>query len=438
MALLPTFVLAGIAVVLLAGFAVFAAISAHERERRATRIAALAALLAPMPFALALLLPSGARTVVATLAAALAVLVALALAVPTGVRLPLGGRPTNRFDERDVMFARARLRPGSTEYERYYADHPEHKLGDDRTRALPGLLSPTAELAEPLAFAAAEASFAVTEALRERVDGAPATNHVELAADAAAAAIKAQALRLGACAVGITAVQAYHVYSHVGRGEGVWGAPVELGHRWAVAFTVEMDHAAVACAPAAPTVAESARQYVTSAVIAVELAHFIRALGFPARAHVDGNYRVIAPLVARDAGLGEIGRIGLLMTPKLGPRVRLGVVTTDLPLVVDSPGDDMSVLAFCTICRKCAAACPTAALPRGERETIGDGRRWRVDPDACFRYWNVIGTDCGVCMKVCPYSHPDNPAHNLVRVLIRRSALARRLLLWADDLFYGR
>ena len=45
----------------------------------------------------------------------------------------------------------------------------------------------------------------------------------------------------------------------------------------------------------------------------------IRRLGYPARAHIDGNYRVIAPLVARDAGLGEIGRMGLLMTPRSRP-----------------------------------------------------------------------------------------------------------------------
>ena len=63
---------------------------------------------------------------------------------------------------------------------------------------------------------------------------------------------------------------------------------------------------------------------------------------------------MIAPLVARDAGLGEIGRMGLLMTPRLGPRVRLGVVTTDLPLAPNEAGDDLSVLDFCTRCKKCA------------------------------------------------------------------------------------
>jgi len=177
---------------------------------------------------------------------------------------------------------------------------------------------------------------------------------------------------------------------------------------------------------------------VESAKIAIQVATLIRSLGYRARAHIDGNYRVIAPLVARDAGLGELGRIGILMTPRLGPRVRLGVVTTDLPLLPDPPGDDGSVLDFCTICKKCADNCPSRSIPFGDRDRIDGGRRWAIEAESCFRYWNAIGTDCGRCMTVCPYSHPDNVAHGLVRWAARRSGAARRAALWLDDLFYGR
>jgi len=199
-----------------------------------------------------------------------------------------------------------------------------------------------------------------------------------------------------------------------------------------------MDHAVMQNAPDAPVVMESAKQYVEAAKIALQLGYFIRSQGYPARAHIDGNYRVIAPLVARDAGLGEIGRMGLLMTPRLGPRVRLGVVTTDLPLVADSPGDDASVIDFCLACKKRATNCPVGAIPSGDRTRVDDGLRWAIDPETCFRYWNIIGTDCANCMRVCPYSHPDNATHNLVRCAIRRSATARRAMLWLDDVFYGK
>jgi epoxyqueuosine reductase QueG len=129
--------------------------------------------------------------------------------------------------------------------------------------------------------------------------------------------------------------------------------------------------------------------------------------------------------------------MGLLMTPALGPRVRLGVVTTDLPLVADRRQADASILDFCRVCKKCAACCPPRAIPRDDRQWIDGALRWRIDDEVCFRYWNAIGTDCARCMAVCPYSHPGSPVHNLVRWAARRSGVARRAAVWLDDLFYG-
>ena len=421
----------------LIGFSVFGVVSLREGERRATRVAFMLAATLSIPVVIAALLPPpvpavGAAAVMITLLAAV-----IAWFTPIAERPSLGGRPSRRVDERDIMFARGRLVTGSPEYQEYYSLRPENRIGDDHTRALPGLLSDTAELAEPLAFAAAEACFDLTEAVRDHVDGEVALHRVERSSDFWTRAIKELTLSYGAIDTGVTELRPYHVYTHIGRGTGIYGEPVELNHRWALAFSVEMDHRRISHAPSAPVVEESARQYVEGAKIALILANWIRRLGYPARAHIDGNYRVIAPLVARDAGLGEIGRMGLLMTPGLGPRVRLGVVTTDLPLVADRPGDDASVIDFCLVCKKCATNCPVVAIPSGDRTRVEEGLRWAIDPETCYRYWNVIGTDCATCMRVCPYSHPDSAAHNLVRKVIRSSATARRAMLWLDDVFYG-
>jgi ferredoxin len=422
----------------LLGFGTFALVAYREGEQRAALVALALGPTGALALLLATLLPITIQTWVLAGLVILALGVIVAWFLPIGSRIEEGGRPSRRVDERDILFARARLEPGSQQFEAYYAMRPENRESDDRTRSLPGLLSPNAPAAEPVAFGSADASFAITEALREEVDGPVAADRNERPAAEMTVTLKDLARRFGACDVGITELQPYHVYSHVGRGTGVWGQPVELDHRWAIAFTVEMDHETMRMAPAAPVVAESARQYVESAKIAIQLAALIRSLGYPARAHIDGNYRVIAPLVALDAGLGEIGRMGILMTPRLGPRVRLGVVTTNLPLIPDQRGDDLSVIDFCTICKKCAENCPTHSIPFGDREPIDGGLRWAIDPDSCFRFWNAVGTDCGRCMTVCPYSHPDSPAHNLVRWAIRSSGAARRGALWLDDLFYGR
>lgn len=343
-----------------------------------------------------------------------------------------------RFDERDIPFSRIRLRPGTPEYAAYYAMRPENRRPDDALRSLPGLLSAGAAFFEPALFASAAGSFFLTESLRDAVDGPVSATREDRDPAAMTGTVKSLALYFGARTVGVAELRPYHVYSHVGRDFRRYGEPIPFEEGLAVAFTVEMDGRMVRSAPSAPTIAESGRQYVEAARIAVQLAAAIRAMGYPARAHIDGHYRVVAPLVARDAGLGEIGRMGLLMTPRLGPRVRLGVVTTSLGLVPDRPAGDPTVIDFCSRCRKCADNCPAGAIPEGDRAEIDGAQRWRVDGDACFRYWNVAGTDCARCLAVCPYSHADGLFHNAVRWGIRRSALLRRAAVRFDDVFYGR
>ncbi len=438
MTLLEIFLLAP-AVLFFLGFAAFAGVSAREGHRRAAQLsAALAALTAGLAAGV-LLAPAAVQWGAAGLLALVILALLVGFLLPVGRDVVLSPPPAGRVDERTIIFARARLRPGSPEYAAYYADHPEHLAPDRAFRSNPGLLSPGAAFYDPVLAASPAGSFFLTERLRHAVDGPVAPEAVAADPAAMARTLKDLAAYHGARSAGICALQPYHVYSRIGRGTGDYGAPVTLDHTFALAFTVEMDHAMVAAAPRMATVMESARQYAEAAQIAVVLAAAIRALGHPARAHIDGNYRVIAPLVARDAGLGEIGRMGLLMTPRLGPRVRLGVVTTSLPLAVDASGADPSVIDFCQICKKCAAVCPSRAIPSGERETYPDGSlRWKVDAERCYTYWTKIGTDCARCMAVCPYAHADSPFHGLIRRGAARSGLFRRAVHGMDNFFYGR
>lgn len=428
--------LAALGLCALLGLGAFALASWREGQPRAARLALLLGIAGAVPFFLAALLPPAGRWTVLGTTAAGALAAAVLFLLPVGRAEPAEA-PSRRYDERDIMFARAWLKPGSAEYEAYYALRPENKATDDTTRALPGLLSPDSREARPHVFAATGATFDHIEHLRGRADGPQAAQRLPLGPPAATAYLKGLARYWGARAVGVTELRPYHVYSHVGRGAGQYGAPIDLNHAYALAFTVEMAHDMVGTAPAAPTLLESARQYGAAAVIALLLADTLRAMGYPARAHVDGNYRVIAPLVAWDAGLGEFGRLGLLMTPDLGPRVRLGVVTTDLPLLPDGRRPDPPVLDFCTVCEKCARNCPVRAIPFGPRTEINGALRWRIDQEVCYRYWCAAGTDCARCLAVCPYAHPDTAWHNLIRRSARRSGLARRAILHLDHLFYG-
>ena len=125
------------------------------------------------------------------------------------------------------------------------------------------------------------------------------------------------------------------------------------------------------------------------------------------------------------------------MTKEFGPRVRLGAVTTDLALIPDEPVD-IGAEDFCNICKKCANCCPSDSIPLDDKEEVNGTLRWKLNAETCFDYWGKVGTDCNICMHVCPWSHASTFAHKIIRSLITRNWLSRRLFNLMDDIFYGK
>lgn len=345
--------------------------------------------------------------------------------------------PRGKIDERKTMFSRAELKPDTQNYTAYYNAYPEDLPKDTAWRKNPGLAAENSKYFEPFSFAASEASFYTVEQFKKSVYFSGSADKKNVDNQQISLFLKQWALNLGAHNAGITPLKNYHLYNLRGR-EDNYGKPVRNAHTFALAFTVEMDKSHIDAAPKGPTLAESAKQYLNAGNIALQLAAFINTFGYSARAHIDGNYEVVCPLVARDAGLGEIGRMGLLMTPKLGPRVRIAVVTTDMPLPPDKTHFSQDIIDFCTQCKKCADVCPSNAISFTDRQEIQGVVRWQINQEACFNYWTIIGTDCARCVSVCPYSHKNNLMHNLVRLGLKKSAAFRKAALKADDLLYGR
>lgn len=355
--------------------------------------------------------------------------------------------PALSVHEADAVLSRRLLTPGTEAYESYYKQHPQFRKADDRSRKTPGLLNSRARFFHPGTFAAAEANFEVIDYLGKLTHGPnadqnsspeqPATKPVKVNPEKTNQFISHWLKRTGAHSVGFTRLENYHLYSHKGRGPRS-GDPIVKKHQHAIAITVEMDHRMMESAPLGTSVMESSEQYLQSGVLALKLAAWIRELGYEATAHIDGNYEVICPLVAVDAGLGTIGRMGLLMTPRLGPRVRISVVTTNIPLSYSKRTPDRSTLQFCHLCKKCARVCPSSAIPDGPRQNIDGTERWQINSENCYHYWTTSGTDCGRCITACPYSHPDDPFHRFIRWGIKNNLLFRHLAIKLDDLFYGR
>jgi len=150
-------------------------------------------------------------------------------------------------------------------------------------------------------------------------------------------------------------------------------------------------------------------------------------------AHYEG---IMVPL-AVDAGLGECARMGYLITKEYGPRIRLSGVTTDMPLVPDKPVD-IGVEDFCKICEKCSRTCPSKSIPFGD-PTDGDGIiRWKYNGQSCADRWLATGTDCGICMRICPWSHARTFPHRFIVDVVSRNKFSRRLFSLMDDIFYGK
>lgn len=419
-------------------FFIFFVTSLLENEKRAAFVSLLAGVLIPVP----LLIPFFSNIIYPewlniTLCGLIA-LPFLLMLVPVKSAIDyIPQIPARRFDERDIIFSRRTLKPGSDLYKEYYEQNPDKEEPDKKWREKPGLLKAGSKYYDPVLFAAAESLFEKVDQLHQKVDGKVAKKRADVDPRKISATLKNMVLGWGAHSVGITELRDYHIYSIGGRGNR-YGQPFEKEHQFAVVLTVEMDYSMMKSAPAAPTILESASQYLNSGTMAVQLAEFIRGLGYPARAHVDANYKVICPLVARDAGLGEIGRMGLLMTPALGPRVRIAVVTTSILLKTDKYLPNPTIIDFCRHCRMCAVACPVQAIPYGCEKVIDGVTRWQINAESCFTFWCIAGTDCGKCVIVCPYSHPDYLIHRLVRFGIRNSLIFRRIAIRLDEFFYGR
>lgn len=116
--------------------------------------------------------------------------------------------------------------------------------------------------------------------------------------------------------------------------------------------------------------------------------------------------------VATRAGLGWIGKNGLLITPELGPAIRLSSLLTDAPLTAGAPIDR----SRCGGCRACVDACPAQALT-GALWQAGMAREMIVDVEKCYAKQleimeraTGIRTDlCGKCFAVCPYARRPSP-----------------------------
>ena len=172
--------------------------------------------------------------------------------------------------------------------------------------------------------------------------------------------------------------------------------------------------------------------------LAERIAAEIGPFGF--RVFVD-SAPVLERALARNAGLGWIGKHTCLIDPKGGSWFFLGEIYLDLPLPEDPPASD-----HCGTCRRCIDVCPTAAITAP----------YRLDARRCISYLTIehegaidpelrplIGNrifGCDDCQLVCPWNkfarrtdEPDFRARNRLD-----EATLAELFAWSEDEFLQR
>ena len=154
------------------------------------------------------------------------------------------------------------------------------------------------------------------------------------------------------------------------------------------------------------SVAQSMRAYLRFSLLGGVIAQQIRNLGYKAKAHTVMDGEVLQPPLLLLSGLGEVSRIGeVILNPYLGPRLKSGVVTTDMPMDHDQP-IDFGLQKFCEACNKCARECPSGAITAGPKRMFNGYEIWKSDSQKCatYRITTQGGAMCGRCMKTCPWN----------------------------------
>lgn len=257
--------------------------------------------------------------------------------------------------------------------------------------------------------------------------------------------VKKAALTLGADLVGVCRLDRRWIYSRwfnlATLEEGLLKFPDQC--TYAIALAMEMDYDMFRCSPNEIEGAASGMGYSKMAFVTGSLAHFIRNLGYTAIP--SGNDTGLSIPIAVDAGLGELGRNGLLITRRFGPRVRLAKVFTNMPLAVDRPVQ-FGVDAFCEVCKKCVDECPSNAIRKEEKtdrplnvSNSSGVLKWPVNAEHCFKFWSKNNCSCGNCIRVCPFNKHDNWFHTMVKWHVRNLSQFNTIYKWMDDVFgYGK
>jgi len=210
---------------------------------------------------------------------------------------------------------------------------------------------------------------------------------------------------LGADLMGIGLLPQSAVYSHDREGR-----ESEADYKFAIVFVARKHEPTLSASNGWDDIVDSCSfQVYQKLILQTEVtANYIRRLGFDASASHQQGYSTLMPQVILDAGLGEVGRMGIILNPFFGANFKAAAVLTNMELEVDGH-IDFGLQEYCRKCTICAEQCPVQAIPRGGQIIHNGYSTWKLNNIACAKFCAVVnkeGTVCGRCTKVCPWHRP--------------------------------
>ena len=186
----------------------------------------------------------------------------------------------------------------------------------------------------------------------------------------------------------------------------------------AIVLTMEMSKEKLDQAPSQTTLNMVFGTYDELGKAANKIAEFLRLNGYAAQADHPLGGLVLFPPLAQKAGIGGVGKHGLLITPEFGPRVRLAAVYTNIEnLPLANLNEHSWISDYCEICGICIKQCPPKAIL--DRPIVHDsGQVTYIKQRECFEYF-VQYYGCSVCIKVCPFSKTTD-AYNRLKAVVEK------------------
>lgn len=206
-----------------------------------------------------------------------------------------------------------------------------------------------------------------------------------------------RATGVGVSAIGYTQVPREYIFSNK-----------EILFENAVVLIMGMDKGRIERAPGIEAGREVWRTYAELSKAVYVLSEFMRQRGYAVQPDPPVGGSTNFPLLAQKAGLGWIGRHGLLISEGNGPSQRIAAIYTDignLPFTDHRAERYLWISDFCEACGRCIRECPAAAI-YPEPVVVGNGHKRCIDYKRCVKVFSkTLG--CSVCIKACTFFRGD-------------------------------